>query len=29
TQILLGHKTQSQTDRYHDDRGKEWIKMSC
>ncbi len=29
TQILLGHKTQSQTDRYHDDRGKEWIKVSC
>lgn len=28
TQILLGHKTQSQTDRYHDDRGKEWIKVS-
>lgn len=25
TQILLGHKTQSQTDRYHDDRGKNWI----
>ncbi|MEL5236826.1 phage integrase Arm DNA-binding domain-containing protein [Serratia bockelmannii] len=29
TQILLGHKTQSQTDRYHDDRGKDWIKVSC
>lgn len=29
TQILLGHKTQSQTDRYHDDRGKEWIKVRC
>ncbi|CVG58612.1 Bacteriophage lambda integrase%2C N-terminal domain [Serratia marcescens] len=29
TQILLGHKTQSQTDRYHDDRGKEWIKVNC
>jgi integrase len=29
TQTLLGHKTQSQTDRYHDDRGKEWIKVSC
>ncbi len=29
TQILLGHKTQFQTDRYHDDRGKEWIKLSC
>ncbi|HIC7644828.1 TPA: phage integrase Arm DNA-binding domain-containing protein [Serratia liquefaciens] len=25
TQILLGYKTQSQTDRYHDNRGKEWI----
>jgi integrase len=29
TQVLLGHKTQSQTDRYHDDRGKDWIKVSC
>ncbi|HCS7033158.1 TPA: phage integrase Arm DNA-binding domain-containing protein [Escherichia albertii] len=27
TQKLLGHKTQQQTDRYHDDRGKDWIKV--
>lgn len=27
TQKLLGHKTQKQTDRYHDDRGKNWIKV--
>ncbi|AYN29878.1 integrase [Buttiauxella sp. 3AFRM03] len=25
TQKLLGHKTQKQTDRYNDDRGKDWI----
>lgn len=25
TQKLLGHKTQKMTDRYNDDRGKEWI----
>ena len=24
TQKLLGHKHQAQTDKYHDDRGKEW-----
>ncbi|HCT7981080.1 site-specific integrase [Proteus sp. DFP240708] len=24
TQKLLGHKTQNMTDKYHDDRGKEW-----
>lgn len=24
TQKLLGHKTQKQTDRYNDDRGKDW-----
>ncbi|MBS0877615.1 MULTISPECIES: site-specific integrase [unclassified Tatumella] len=24
TQKLLGHKNQAQTDKYHDDRGKEW-----
>lgn len=24
TKDLLGHKSQSQTDRYNDDRGKEW-----
>ncbi|OOO75265.1 integrase, partial [Shigella boydii] len=28
TQKLLGHKTQQQTDRYHDDRGKGWIKVA-
>jgi integrase len=28
TQKLLGHKTQQQTDRYHDDRGKEWSKVT-
>lgn len=28
TQKLLGHKTQQQTDRYHDDRGKGWIKIA-
>ncbi|EMW1037375.1 TPA: site-specific integrase [Citrobacter freundii] len=28
TQKLLGHKTQQQTDRYHDDRGKSWIIVS-
>ncbi|AYN29963.1 integrase [Buttiauxella sp. 3AFRM03] len=27
TKILLGHKTQSTTDRYNDDRGKEWIRL--
>ncbi|TQN81320.1 UNVERIFIED_ORG: phage integrase family protein [Citrobacter freundii] len=27
TQKLLGHKTQRQTDRYHNDRGKDWIKV--
>lgn len=27
TQKLLGHKTQQQTDRYHDDRGKGWSKV--
>ncbi|RLM07329.1 integrase [Gibbsiella quercinecans] len=25
TQLLLGHKSQKQTDSYHDDRGKDWI----
>lgn len=24
TKVLLGHKTQQQTDKYHDDRGKGW-----
>ncbi|BDT24012.1 site-specific integrase [Citrobacter freundii] len=28
TQKLLGHKTQQQTDRYHDDRGKGWGKVT-
>ncbi|HFO3648471.1 TPA: site-specific integrase [Escherichia coli] len=28
TKELLGHKSQRQTDRYHDDRGKDWIKVS-
>ncbi|HDJ9136499.1 phage integrase Arm DNA-binding domain-containing protein [Escherichia coli] len=28
TQKLLGHKTQQQTDRYHDDRGKSWSKVA-
>ena len=27
TRKLLGHKTQQQTDRYHDDRGKDWNKL--
>ncbi|NIG74075.1 tyrosine-type recombinase/integrase [Klebsiella sp. Ap-873] len=27
TQKLLGHKTQKQTDGYHDDRGKDWIRV--
>lgn len=28
TKELLGHKSQRQTDRYHDDRGKDWIKVA-
>ncbi|MGQ6006441.1 tyrosine-type recombinase/integrase, partial [Serratia sp. IR-2025] len=28
TQLLLGHKSQKQTDRYHDDRGKDWITVA-
>lgn len=28
TQKLLGHKTQQQTDHYHDDRGKGWSKVA-
>ncbi|MBY0799750.1 phage integrase Arm DNA-binding domain-containing protein [Escherichia coli] len=28
TRKLLGHKTQQQTDRYHDDRGKDWSKIA-
>ncbi|TNH43802.1 site-specific integrase [Photorhabdus luminescens] len=27
TKDLLGHKSQQQTDRYHDDRGKDWVKV--
>ncbi|QLY37351.1 phage integrase Arm DNA-binding domain-containing protein [Citrobacter freundii] len=27
TKELLGHKSQTQTDRYHDDRGKDWVKV--
>ncbi|MDE9680918.1 tyrosine-type recombinase/integrase, partial [Citrobacter portucalensis] len=27
TKELLGHKSQRQTDRYHDDRGKGWRKV--
>ncbi len=27
TRKLLGHKSQIQTDRYNDDRGKEWITI--
>lgn len=28
TQLLLGHKSQKQTDRYHDDRGNDWITVA-
>ena len=28
TQQLLGHKNQVQTDKYNDDRGKEWIVIA-
>lgn len=28
TQLLLGHKNQVQTDRYNDDRGKDWIVVA-
>lgn len=28
TKDLLGHKSQKQTDRYHDDRGKDWVKVA-
>lgn len=28
TRKLLGHKSQQQTDRYHDDRGKGWSKVA-
>lgn len=27
TKKLLDHKNQQQTDKYHDDRGKDWIKV--
>jgi len=29
TQKLLGHKTQKMTDRYNDDRGKNWVIVSA
>lgn len=29
TQKLLGHKTQKMTDRYNDDRGKDWVIVSA
>ncbi|AJW28957.1 hypothetical protein Z042_26255 [Chania multitudinisentens RB-25] len=28
TRLLLGHKSQKQTDRYNDDRGKDWITIA-
>lgn len=28
TQQLLGHKTQKMTDKYNDDRGKDWIEIA-
>lgn len=28
TQHLLGHKNQAQTDKYHDDRGKNWLVIA-
>ncbi|WP_454520643.1 phage integrase Arm DNA-binding domain-containing protein [Enterobacter hormaechei] len=28
TQKLLGHKSPNQTARYHDDRGKDWLKIT-
>lgn len=28
TQKLLGHKSPNQTARYHDDRGKDWVKVA-
>ncbi|WP_139530396.1 site-specific integrase [Klebsiella michiganensis] len=28
TKELLGHKSQQQTDRYHDDRGKDWTTVA-
>lgn len=27
TQKLLGHKSQAMTDKYHDDRGKDWVMV--
>lgn len=29
TQKLLGHKTQKMTDKYNDDRGKDWVVVSA
>ncbi|ELV7529536.1 integrase, partial [Edwardsiella ictaluri] len=28
TQKLLGHKSQKMTDKYNDDRGKEWMVIA-
>lgn len=28
TQLLLDHKSQKQTDRYHNDRGKDWVTIA-
>lgn len=28
TKALLGHRSQQQTDRYNDNRGKDWVKIS-
>lgn len=28
TQQLLGHKNQAQTDKYNDDRGKDWMVVA-
>ncbi|MFU2318974.1 phage integrase Arm DNA-binding domain-containing protein [Rahnella sp. PCH160] len=28
TQVLLGHKSSQMTDKYHDDRGKEWKEVA-
>ncbi|CCW29254.1 Integrase [Xenorhabdus nematophila F1] len=29
TKTLLGHKSQAMTDKYHDDRGKDWIILAA
>ncbi|CND85552.1 integrase [Yersinia nurmii] len=28
TKTLLGHKNQAMTDKYNDDRGKEWLVLA-